>query len=468
MRIEVLIIWPNTKTVLGHIQYTIVMSGGSQMVLNATGVWTEVNYGDAPKYVAPKNNEIVIEKKDREILKKLALKILNIAQKDIEKEKKDLWYAHNSLKDVRPLILTDVENGWNEIITERDLECSGSLARRWEVVLRKEIFWGNSIKDDKPVEPIFELGYTYKESSLGVSEEYHGGKSGGSYTWSAPIKNLDDLSKLHFSNIKIDYKTTLHAFSIANDIFKDILNVRIRNSWWWSWGLTYDAVKLIGLQNLLIYFYDNPELLHKVMEFIRDNGLNKLDFLEKSHLLSLNNNSSYVGSGGTGYSRELPKEDIFTSGIKTGDLWGFCESQETGQVSPQMFEEFVFQYQLPFLKRFGLNCYGCCEPLDKRWHIVKKAPNLRRVSVSAWADPIKMAEFLANKYVYSYKPNPAELAVPDINEDSIRSKIKNILNITKGCVLEIIMKDNHTLGKNPKNIINWTRIVREEINKLYS
>ncbi|HEY5500704.1 MAG TPA: hypothetical protein VIK09_01825 [Candidatus Humimicrobiaceae bacterium] len=438
------------------------------MVLNATGVWTEVNYGDAPKYSTPKPNEIFINKKDREILKKLASIVLEISLRKTEKEKKDLWYAHNSLKNVRPLILTDVENGWNEIITEKDLECSGSLARRWEVVLKKEIFWGNSIKDDRPAESIFELGYSFKESTLGVIEHYHGGKKGGSYTWTSPIKNIDDLKNLHFSNIKIDYKTTLNAFSLASDIFKDILSVRIRNPWWWSWGLTYDAVKLVGLQNLLMYFYDNPQLIHKVMEFLKDNGLNKLDFLEKNNLLSLNNNSSYVGSGGIGYSDELPKNNIFETGIKTTDMWGFCESQETGQVSPQMFEEFVFQYQLPFLKRFGLNCYGCCEPIDKRWHIVKKAPNLRRVSVSAWADPAKMAEFLTNKYIYSYKPNPADLAVNEINSDLIRKKIRNILEITKGCILEIIMKDNHTLGKNPNNIINWTKIVREEINNFHN
>ena len=133
-----------------------------------------------------------------------------------------------------------------------------------------------------------------------------------------------------------------------------------------------------------------------------------------------------------------------------------------------MFEEFVFQYQLPFLKRFGLNCYGCCEPIDKRWHIVKKAPNLRRVSVSAWADPAKMAEFLTNKYIYSYKPNPADLAVDEIDNDLIRKKIRNILEITRGCILEIIMKDNHTLGKNPNNIINWTKIAREEINNFHN
>jgi hypothetical protein len=434
------------------------------MVLNATGVWTEVNYGDAPKYSTPKYNEIFINKQDRETLKKLAGIVLEISLRKTEKEKKDLWYAHNSLKNVRPLILTDVENGWNEIITEKDLKCSGSLARRWEVVLRKEIFWGNSIKDDRPAESIFELGYSFKESNLGVSENFHGGKKGGSYTWTSAIKNIDDLKNLHFSNIKIDYKTTLNAFSLASDIFKDILSVRIRNPWWWSWGLTYDAVMLVGLQNLLMYFYDNPQLIHKVMEFLRDNGLNKLDYLEKNNLLSLNNNSSYVGSGGIGYSDELPKNNIFETGIKTADMWGFCESQETGQVSPQMFEEFVFQYQLPFLKRFGLNCYGCCEPIDKRWHIVKKAPNLRRVSVSAWADPSKMAEFLTDKYVYSYKPNPADLAVNEIDNDLIRKKIRNILEITRGCNLEIIMKDNHTLGKNPNNIINWTKIAREEIN----
>ena len=55
----------------------------------------------------------------------------------------------------------------------------------------------------------------------------------------------------------------------------------------------------------------------------------------------------------------------------------------------------------------------------------------------------------------------------EINEDQIRKNISNFLNITKGNIIEIIMKDNHTLGNNPENIINWVKIVREEINKKY-
>lgn len=103
---------------------------------------------------------------------------MELSNTDWNSQKRKLGYEHNSLNEKGPVIFCDQENSWNEIITERDLECSGSLARRWEVILRKEIFWGNSIKDDKPVEPIFELGHTFKESSWGVSEEYHGDKQG--------------------------------------------------------------------------------------------------------------------------------------------------------------------------------------------------------------------------------------------------------------------------------------------------
>ena len=119
------------------------------------------------------------------------------------------------------------------------------------------------------------------------------------------------------------------------------------------------------------------------------------------------------------------------------------------------------------MRRFGLICYGCCEPLDQRWKIIKKISNLRRISVSAWADWKKMSEYLGDKYIYSFKPNPSDLAVPYIDEEGIRKKISNILSIAKSNVLEIVMKDNHTICNNPKNITNWVKIAREEVDKRY-
>jgi hypothetical protein len=146
-------------------------------------------------------------------------------------------------------------------------------------------------------------------------------------------------------------------------------------------------------------------------------------------------------------------------------MWGFCESQETAGVSPGMFAEFVYPYQVPLLERFGLNCYGCCEPLDRRWAVIKGAPGLRRVSVSPWADLKTMAGELEDKFIFSYKPSPADLAMPKMNEEKVRSGLREALQATRGCRLEIIMKDNHTLGNNPDNASRWCRIAREEIER---
>jgi len=215
----------------------------------------------------------------------------------------------------------------------------------------------------------------------------------------------------------------------------------------------------------MIDMIDNPKLIHRLMKILSEGTLKRLDFLEENGLLSLNTDC-YVGSEGFRYTEELSAKDFNDSKVRTIDMWGFSESQETVGVSPQMFEEFIFSCQLSVLKRFGLNYYGCCEPLDQRWHIIKNIPNLRRVSVSPWANVGKMAENLQDNYVFCWKVEPTDIAAAVIGEDVIRKRIKDTLNITKSCVIEIIVKDNHTIGKNPNNVIRWTQIAREEAEKI--
>lgn len=134
-------------------------------------------------------------------------------------------------------------------------------------------------------------------------------------------------------------------------------------------------------------------------------------------------------------------------------------------ISEDMFAEFVFPYQLEIAKRFGLNCYGCCEPLNGRWNTVKQIPNLRRVSVSPWADLDLMAEMLGKDYVLSYKPNPSALAMPAVNEADIRAGLRHAREVAgkNNCHLEVIMKDNSTLGKDAGRAARWCRIAREEL-----
>jgi hypothetical protein len=77
-----------------------------------------------------------------------------------------------------------------------------------------------------------------------------------------------------------------------------------------------------------------------------------------------------------------------------------------------------------------------------------------------------MAESLGDKYIFSMKPTPADLAVVQPDWDRIRKELRHNLEITRDCVVEIIMKDNHTIANCPENVVKWSRIVKEEIGLL--
>lgn len=431
---------------------------------NVTGFWDGAALNSTSNFNAGVRGEVHISSEDKMILRELASKVAEYASRPIEREKWELWRKHNDLEPTRPVVFCDPENGWNEIITEDQLQCSGWLAKRWELVLRKELFWAEQLQDDKVIEPFFNIGYTHSDDDWGVHAKQIGGTGGGSYMWEAALKDEKDIDKLHAPVCEIDHETTQATLELAKNTFGDILTVRRIGSWWWSLGLTVELSQFRGLEQIMLDMIERPELIHHLMGILRDGMLQKLEFLEENNLLSLNTDQ-YVGSGGFGYTSELPASDP-EGPVRTTDMWGFCESQETVGISPKMFARFVFPYQLPLLEKFGLNCYGCCEPLDLRWPIIKQIPKLRRVSVSAWADLEKMAGLLEDNYVFSMKPAPADLAKPEIDEEAIRKKLKDALEITRGCRVEIIMKDNHTIGHNPQNVIRWVQIAKEEAERI--
>jgi hypothetical protein len=407
--------------------------------------------------------DLHVSDNDKQVLRILAENVAAIAARPEMAEKRELWRQLNSLEKIRPVIFCDPENGWNEIITETQMLCEGKIARRWEMDLRKEIFWGEEMGDDRPVEPSFNVPCTIGPDDWGVEIVQHEtGNQDGSLAWEPPIKEFDkDFVRLKMPKINIDWETSNGSFEIAKDTFGDILLVRQKSVWWSSLGITREIVKLRGLMNLYTDFYEYPNGLKALLSFISETNMAKLDFLEKNKLLNLNNDGTYIGSGGFGFSDELPQPD-FDGTVRAVDLWGYTESQETVNVSPEIYEEFVFPTEKPIMDRFGLNCYGCCEELHSRWHVVKNHHNLRRVSCSPWADIEKLSQYLEDRYILSLKPIPTPLSYPELDTEAVRQEIRTLLEMTRHNVVELIMKDNHTIGDNPENVVEWCRIAKEE------
>ncbi|MCC7354043.1 MAG: hypothetical protein IT330_09820 [Anaerolineae bacterium] len=406
--------------------------------------------------------DATISAEDRAVLRRLASQVAELAARPIEQEKRGLWYQHNALGPTRPVIFCDPENGWNEIIRPEDLACQGELARQWEMTLRKEVHWSTEMRDDRVIEPYFNVPHVYTESDWGMHETKIGGQDGGAYRWDPPLKDYRrDFSRLHFPQIVVDDAATTRIVNLAEETLGDLLTVRLKTAWWWTLGMTWTLINLRGMTQVMYDMTDHPQELHRLMSFLRDGHMAKLDFLQKNGLLSLNNDGTYVGSGGFGWSRERPRRD-FPGQVRTCDMWGFAESQETVIVSPQMFAEFIFPYQVPIMARFGLNCYGCCEPLDKRWHIVEQMPYLRRVSMSPWTNIPAMAERIGARFIFSMKPSPMDLSGDSFDEEKIRANLRAALRATRDCRVEVIMKDNHTIHNDPRRVVRWVQIAREE------
>ena len=86
---------------------------------------------------------------------------------------------------------------------------------------------------------------------------------------------------------------------------------------------------------------------------------------------------------------------------------------------------------------------------------------MRRVSVNPWTNREIAATELEDKYIYSWKPNPA--SVINGSEEGQREDVRKTLEIAEGCKLEVILKDTHTVAGHPEKISRWIQLAREEI-----
>ncbi len=403
---------------------------------------------------------------DVRVLRDLYRRQREMSQDPVMAERREAWTRHASLNSPRAMFLAETSGVLDECVPLSLLQCREPWARNMERGLRDLIFRYESVGDDYVVEPRIRYGWFITEGNYGVKVEHHRGDNDGklgSFRFEPPITDLDgQFDQLRFRQPAVDRERTAQWATLLNELFGDILPVVLRGSYWWTTGLTITAVDLIGLEQLMVAMVANPAGVHRLMAFLRDDYMHFLDWFEAEGLLTPNNEDDYVGSGSIGYTRELPQPDVSAGApVRVSDLWGLSESQETVGVSPRMFEEFVFPYQVPIISRFGLSYYGCCEPIHKRIKIIKRLPNLRKLSVSPWCDQDIMAAELGKDYVFCRKPSPTQISMPDWDEAAIREDVRTTVRAARGCPLEFAMKDVHTLSNQPWRLGRWVALARE-------
>lgn len=402
---------------------------------------------------------------DKMILRHLAERVAEIANLPVQEEKRRLWRKLNGLCRERPMVMID-QVCWNEmnVNDELTLYCEDPECRGYEQQLRQTLFRWKHFPVDMVVEAFIPVRKAVQNTGFGISVQQEiavsdPANSVRGHKYFNQFETEEDLEKICEPRITHDPRETERRLDVARDIFAGILEVR-------SAGVEpylsiWDPLSTwMGVEQALFALIDRPDYMHRLLERMTTGYLSMLDQLEDQGVLC--QPQSLIHCTGA-YTDELPAPGYNPEKPRTKDIWMFGLAQMFSTVSPAMFREFEVDYTSRICERFGLVYYGCCDPLDRKMAEVRLIPNVRKVSMSPWADQERGASEIGSDYVFSRKPNPAFLAPDHFHPEQVRNDLLETRDICRrhGCPLEFILKDISTVHYEPERLFQWAKIAMD-------
>jgi len=397
----------------------------------------------------------------RAAIRDLARKVSEAADSDINQYRRTLWDDSNSLrKPDRIPVFCELYDTWHEVLPETVLISEDPLFAGIEYELRKSLYKYDLGDDDVvepwiPVEVVSNLGKDRNVTLWGIAVQRQKTDSLGWVYDKHPIQDEADLEKISLPTLRYDKEETRERCARVEDLLGDILPVRPTlgpaNRQWaklHSW-----ASALCGIENIYICMMDNPRFVHTFMRKMMNGVLHLMDECEEENILQLNNSGRLSCSS-------LPQPDFDGTHVRFKDIWGRGESQEFDGVSPGMYHDFLFQYQLPILKRFGIINYGCCENLTDKLKFVKTIPNLRQFICSAWTDLSTVVDALGDKYAIEWRQSAAQVIGAE-NMDELRESFVEDLRIAQGCNIQVMLDSVMTLDGKSNRLREWVSFAKE-------
>lgn len=404
--------------------------------------------------------------KDRDILRRVALKQLQYAQSEKMQQTIKRWKAHNTFQgDGQPMVHIEMDTFEQEIVPDL-LRCEGGAARQLEASLYRNFLNVELFEDDFPVVAYFPVHWdvSFLPGSLEIAQ--HNAQDSVGFSFEPVLQDLSrDIAKLRPCSITVDKAATQKRVDWVNDAIGDILPAKIVGESHFVVP-TFLVVGWMGMENMLFSMYDYPEEFHQMMELVCGEYLRLFDFIEQNGLVCPTVGAEKLAQGSWCFTDELPAGP---EGLKVKDTWGYLNSQETVGISPEMFHEFVYPYYLKIAERFGLLSYGCCEAVDPFWETsIRHLPNLRKVSISAWCDEEYMGSRLqGTRMIYHRKPAANYIGVgKELDEGAATAHIDKTLRAAKGCRLEFTQRDVYTIGHNPQKVKRFVEIIRQRSQEL--
>lgn len=394
-------------------------------------------------------------------IQELALTWKQLSESSANQEKQKAWTTLHDLKPYRPVCILETEL-MSDFISQQELSCPDPFLRAVEKKLLHGIKHVTLFDDDYILKKEYKCDYIVETQNydygVGLSYRY---LDNNAVMPNHPIKTVSDLKKLKKRSFRIDYESSLKQKAFLENLFDGILPVQLQLSDFNLPQISKYVFDLIGMENMYYWMIDEPQAMRDVIEYVKEDYIDKMKGFEKSGLLTLNNENQYSGSGSLAYISDLKQSKGKQTLLK--DMWVWIESQETETISPDMFEDFF----LPALKEvadlFHYTYYGCCEHLHDRFETIEKyIHNIRCVSVSPWSDKQIMGKLLGKKYVFSAKLTPQFISQDEPDEQAQEKELQCIYDsLQNKKQVEYIYRDVYEYKNNPDKFKRWIEKVRQ-------
>ncbi|MCL2813168.1 MAG: hypothetical protein FWD23_01065 [Oscillospiraceae bacterium] len=407
---------------------------------------------------------------EKNYVRSLADRVYEISASGEMERRRNLWSDHNSLVLTPPPIYVRAYAA-AEIPELRDLKCESAQMRGMERHFL-DILYRYSLEDDSIFEPWYTVraAFSYPKDGkwgfpISVTRPENTGGKPGAFIFNPPIKKDEDIGKFVKPVHSIDEAKTNEIFEKTSEILQGIMPVAVDRSpvyTHWNADISTDLAYIVGLEGMMWAMADRPGWLHKITGFMGAGVAEVQNTAEAAGDFSLFSQENQAMP----YSNELPRPSLAPASVTRSQLWAFCASQETAVVSPEMWEEFILNYQKPVYGRYGLLSYGCCEDMTRKFPILKRElKNLRRVAVTPWANLRECSQLLGSGYVLSWRPSPTDMAAVDFDAKRVKKAAREAFGLAgeNKNHIDVTLKDVETVSGNLDAVKNFVKAVREVI-----
>ncbi|MHB1153112.1 MAG: uroporphyrinogen decarboxylase/cobalamine-independent methonine synthase family protein [Eubacteriales bacterium] len=403
----------------------------------------------------------MLNQNDTAILRSLAQRYAEYAALPIQAEKKRLWEKLNTFSMERPLVLFD-QLPWNELDVDGSLVCqvSDPYWRGIENALRREIYKWEHMPADMVLNPYILIYRPINYTGYGIASHVTTSVTDVrsdvvGQTYACQFTSMDDIEKIQTPQATVNREYEAMIAEQANELFKGIIEWRF-GGMILHLGLWDFITQWMGVEAVYTDIYDNPDLLHGMMERLTAGTALFIEQMNRDGLFDVNVNMCHC-------SHTFLPGDIDGREPISQNTWAFGLAQLFSSVSPAVTAEFEVPYMKRLFPYFGNMYYGCCDRLDDRIDVVLRMPNIRKLSCSPWSNAEIFASKLPKNIVMSAKPNPALFVSSPFSAEAVKADLIKTMSAAKryGCNLEFIYKDVSTVKYRPQSLWETAKLAVE-------